>query len=81
MNGAGFSPTDTILGYAGLVWMGQLLAVLHAYGLYVALLVGATLWGLLQVLRGPCPHALLLSKRLRRSVRFWFFIEYLSICG
>ena len=52
MNGAGFSPTDTILGYAGLVWMGQLLAVLQAHGLYIVLLVGATLWGLLQVLRG-----------------------------
>jgi hypothetical protein len=51
MNGAGFSPTDTILGYAGLVWMGQLLAVLQAHGLYVVLLAGATLWGLLQVLR------------------------------
>jgi hypothetical protein len=52
VNGAGFSPTDTILSYAGLVWMGQLLAVLQAHGLYVVLVVGGTLWWLLQALRG-----------------------------
>jgi hypothetical protein len=52
VNGAGFSPTDTILGYAGLVWMGQLLAVLQAHRLYVVLLAAVTIWGLLQVLRG-----------------------------
>src|SRR5215470_5067205 len=52
MNVAGFSPTDTIVSYSGLVWMGQLLATLEAHGLYLVLLVGGILWGLLQALRG-----------------------------
>src|SRR5262249_12144911 len=45
-------PTDTIVSYSGLVWMGQLLATLEAHGLYLVLLVGGILWGLLQALRG-----------------------------
>lgn len=52
MNVAGFSPTDTIVSYSGLVWMGQLLGTLQAHGLYLVLLVGGVLWGLLQGLRG-----------------------------
>ena len=48
MNVAGFSPTDTIVSYSGLVWMGQLLGTLEAHGLYLVLLVGGVLWGLLQ---------------------------------
>jgi hypothetical protein len=52
VNVAGFSPTDTIVSYAGLVWMGQLLGTLQAHGLYLVLLVGGVLWGLLQGLRG-----------------------------
>jgi hypothetical protein len=52
VNVAGFSPTDTIVSYSGLVWMGQLLGTLQAHGLYLVLLVGGVLWGLLQGLRG-----------------------------
>jgi hypothetical protein len=52
VNVAGFSPTDTIVSYSGLVWMGQLLGTLQAHGLYIVLLVGGVLWGLLQGLRG-----------------------------
>src|SRR2546426_10706664 len=52
MNVAGLSPTDTIISYSGLVWMGQILATLQAHRLYVVLIAAGVLWGLLQGLRG-----------------------------
>lgn len=52
MNLAGWLPTDTVIGFAGLVWMGTLLAALQSYGLYRLLIAGGTLWLLANALRG-----------------------------
>ena len=52
MNIAGFTPTDTILGYSGLVWMGQLLHVFQAPWPLLVLIAGGLIWGLVQTLRG-----------------------------
>jgi TraG-like protein, N-terminal region len=51
VNLTGFSPTDTIVSYSGLVWMGQLMATLQSHGLYLVLIVGGIVWGVVQVLR------------------------------
>jgi hypothetical protein len=49
----GFTPDDTVIGFAGLVWMGQLLGTLEARGLYLVLIAIGVGWVLVRNLETP----------------------------
>lgn len=50
MSVAGWLPTDTVIGFAGLAWMWNILAAFHP-GLYLVIIVGGVVWLLAGALR------------------------------